>query len=179
VDDDEDEKDEEEEDVPLDFDSYIDRILQRTRALALFNICSNTDTVEEKPESIIDSEYESEFESDVANEDVVVDDDSPPQEEKLRKESQVPVELQLQQPNGSSETLGLPLSRTKSQKSSEKLAETRLVRTLCAFLNLPRCITYQDLELVRMYCTTVLNETKLIDMYTRMKYIYHRLQINY
>lgn len=170
--------DEDEEDVDTDaglsFDDHIDRILRKTRTIALLKIANNTaEILPEDDDDFDDDEDACDFDGDEFNDNHDGNDDVDSTEtedrfnndnDALRTASSPLLRDQKSFRRGNSTRSTTNSIYSTSGKTSsgggggsggasrrdhdESLAAIRLVRTLSSFLSLPRVISYKDLEMV-------------------------------
>lgn len=138
------------DDEQLTLDDHIERILRKTRTLALLRIANNTAELlleeeeyfdeEEESDEEEDDSYDYHDEDDTETHDSFADDDAKiiqsdkqksfKREQSMRRENSM---RQFRSGNG----------------NEVAIAALRLARKLSSFLSLPRMISYKDLEMVR------------------------------
>lgn len=168
-------EDEEDVDAGLSFDDHIDRILRKTRTIALLKIANNT--AEILPEDDLDDDFEDDEDAFDFDDNAFSDNDdvdSTEIEDRFNKDDDHALRTNASSPSlrdqksfrrgNSMRSTTNSVHSTSSKTSSgggtgsgggsrrdhdEALAAMRLVRTLSSFLSLPRVISYKDLEMVR------------------------------
>lgn len=143
---------EDDEDARLTFDDHIDRILRKTRTIALLKIANNTaDVLPEDASFVYDSDGDED--GDFADDDSfeTIDDEFVGSAAKSTSPLQSSAARGSFRRNGSMRSSASGSHSSSSHKISheESAAAIRLVRTLSSFLSLPRVISYKDLEMVR------------------------------
>lgn len=158
------------DDASLTFEDHIDRILRKTRTIALLKIANNT--AEILPEDDVfaydsDDDFDGDdfdgegdaFDNALSFETVDRFSDDPPPPSSATKSFRRTGSMRSSASSlstGSGSGSGHGRSSNKSGHD-ESAAAMRLVRTLSSFLSLPRVISYKDLEMVasRVCCKRV------------------------
>ncbi|GLD98727.1 hypothetical protein PINS_up007445 [Pythium insidiosum] len=150
----------------LSLDDHIERMLMRTRTVALLKIANNTAEVlpDDMFEEDDDEDDEEGWYDDEADEDYDLvseiddkaqsKDDSASATSSLARQHSLPRMKSMRQGSfvrGNSKT---------NVMDAEQAAAVRLVRTLSTFLNLPKVISYNDLEQVQSIQTKMLLPTR-------------------
>lgn len=134
----------------LTLDDHIERILRKTRTLALLRIANNTAELLPEEDEYFDEEqdfdeeeddaYDYHDEDDAETHDSFVDDDAKATQS-MDKQKSFRREQSMRRENS--------MRQFKSGDGSEvAVAALRLARKLSSFLSLPRMISYKDLEMV-------------------------------
>uniref|UniRef100_K3WYZ9 Uncharacterized protein n=1 Tax=Globisporangium ultimum (strain ATCC 200006 / CBS 805.95 / DAOM BR144) TaxID=431595 RepID=K3WYZ9_GLOUD len=139
-----DQNEDEDDEQSLSFDDHIDRILRKTRTIALLKIANNT--AEILPDDPLDCCEGEDFFYD-EDEDGEDDGDSYETQDTFVDSTSLRQERSFLRRGNSMRSA--PMSDGDAIERDESVvAAMRLVRTLSSFLSLPRVISYKDLEMI-------------------------------
>lgn len=172
-------------DAGLSFDDHIDRILRKTRTIALLKIANNTAEILPEDDGYGDDDEDAfDFDDgDEFNDDDDDDVDSTETEDRFNNDNDrlqtasspsLRDQKSFRRGNSMRSTTNSVHSNTSKSSGSgggsrrdhnESVAAMRLVRTLSSFLSLPRVISYKDLEMVRTWSSKYKSnsEPKILD----------------
>lgn len=139
-------EDDDDDETHLSFDDHIDRILRKTRTIALLKIANNTAEILPYDDEF---DYEGDMDDEFYDSDAEDDDDETDDKFVATADQALRREPKSSFRNGSSMRT-MDIGGDRAVEHSESAALMRLVRTLSTFLSLPRVISYNDLEMVSM-----------------------------